>query len=63
MKFNKIWQQLIAKKPSLSDPDAVVRVKSKDLYHLLSQVYLQGGKDMRAQKETNDILKTMFGGR
>ena len=60
MQFNRIWEQLVDKKPALSDPTTKVEFTSESLKRLLLQVYNQGMKTSSPPKSKGiyeDLIK------
>jgi hypothetical protein len=60
MGFDDIWKHLLAKKPALSDDEAVCEFKAANLRTLLRQVYDQGYE--RGKQQMGDMFSNLFKG-
>ena len=56
------WIRMVAKRPRLSDPKALVTISREQFQSLLSQAYEKGVKDAKASSKVRDTIDDIFKG-
>lgn len=58
--FEKLWLELLEKKPLLADPESKIETTSANLKSLLEQFYGQG-RSAGVQSKTTSLFEEIFG--
>lgn len=70
MRFNQMWEKLVAKKPNLTDPNAEVTIKAEQFKSLLWKFYENGYDESKRDSAdssqrrggSTSIFDEIFGG-
>ena len=70
MRFNQMWEKLVAKKPNLTEPHAEVTIKAEQFKSLLWKFYENGydestqdsADSRRDSSESANFFDDLFGG-